>query len=184
MDISKLKSQDSNPIFSRLLLFAAIIILALVVGILATMLFYQKKETSNSAKQLQPNIPSISGQNPEQTQNQSQVGQENFLGFNAIVKNKEGNKITLTDLPNFLNKKDAKRELVVVVSKRTELTKYIMPEQSTAITGEPPEGSASIEDIKEKYFIDVELFEAVDLENPPAEVEAKKIRIEGGPGYQ
>ena len=159
-------------------LLVLVVLLSIIIGIVGSMLYYQKSQ-----------IKTINPGTIVQNQHQPlQSAAEVYNSLVASVKSRNGNKITLTDLPAFTPVGGDNRQLILFVSDKTVITKIKIDQNPSNLSSidisKLPEIPATLEDIKEKYSLYVELNESVDLGGETKTVEAKKIRINGGPGFE
>jgi len=174
-----------NP-SSKYVLLAMVIVLSVIIGIMGTVFYNQKASNQNGVVSLesQSSVKKAGSQSQEQ-QDQSNFISNEFSSFNATVKNIDGNKITLTNLPPSPVGNNTAGEIIVTISEKTEITKVKAEgDQQNVEMSQMPAIPAKISDIKENYSLYVELSKPVDLGGETKTVEAKKIRINGGPGFE
>ena len=170
---------------SKNILLIVIIILCVIVGILMASIYFLKKEINQPQTSVNPAIYSLQGANSKSQNFQPSNVQNKFLSFSATVKNINGNTVTLTNLPNSTGNKRVNGELNVTISGSTKITKVESNgNQASTDMSQAPAVPATLSDIKKDYQVFVELSEPADLSANNIIVDAKSIRITGGPDFK
>jgi|WetSurMetagenome_2_1015567.scaffolds.fasta_scaffold52335_3 hypothetical protein len=176
MDISKMKIATTGQQFSRSFLWTLIAIFFIATLVLEATALVQSRTMNSQKSQISQSL--LKQKNMVENLNK-------FLSFNASVKEVQGNNIVLANLPNFTNPENNDVELTIVVSDKTQIVAMKAGPLPTSFEteGTVSEKPASLTDVKQGSQLFVELSQPVELNGGVKTVEAKKIRIDGGPGF-